>query len=131
MLPGPERFEWPIASKDGQTVDMRIVPRSFQRSSSEFVYIRDLPEPWCGVEDTRQKASIRMDFDGRALPFVWLFLTYGGWRDAYTAVLEPCTNMPKDLAEAVRSGSPPRLGPGEEFQTTVSVALGGLVGAGP
>ena len=59
---------------------------------------------------------------------VWLFLSYGGWRDIYTAVLEPCTNMPKDLADAVRLGQSARLTPGEEFVTTVSVTLSGAAG---
>ncbi len=60
------------------------------------------------------------------VPYVWFFLTYGGWRGLYTAVIEPCTNMPKDLAEAARLGQSARLEPGEEFSTTVSVALTGL-----
>jgi hypothetical protein len=106
---------------------MRVVPPATSRAR-EFVYVSDLPEPWCGVQDTRKNASIRMSFDGRALPFVWLFLTYGGWRNAYTAVLEPCTNMPKDLSEAVRLGQSARLGPREEFMTAVSVTLHGLAG---
>jgi hypothetical protein len=67
-----------------------------------------------------------MRFDAGSLPYVWLFLTYGGWRDLYTAVLEPCTNMPKDLAEAARLNQSARLDPGAEFATTVAVTLGGL-----
>ena len=47
----------------------------------------------------------------------------GGWRDCYTAVLEPCTNLPKDLTEAVRAGTSARLAPGETFRTSVAVAL--------
>jgi hypothetical protein len=55
-----------------------------------------------------------------------LFLTYGGWRDCYTAVLEPCTNMPKDLAEAVHAGQSARLDAGDVFHTSVAVTMGGL-----
>ena len=69
-----------------------------------------------------------MEFDAERLPFVWLFLTYGGWRDLYTAVLEPCSNMPKDLQEAVRLGQSARLEPGEEFETAVTVTLSDLDG---
>lgn len=69
-----------------------------------------------------------MAFDRQAVPYLWLFLSYGGWRNTYTAVLEPCTNMPKDLADAVRAGQSARLMPGEVFATTVSVSLQGTEG---
>ena len=129
LLPGPGPFEWPLAAGDGTAVtDLRIVP---PRSDGhrEFVYVSRLPQPWCGVEDHDAGASLRMAFDARTLPFCWLFLSYGGWRDIYAAVLEPCTNCPKDLKDAVRLGQSAHLGPGEEFVTTVSVTLGGCAEA--
>jgi hypothetical protein len=125
LLPGPGPYEWPIATAvAGPAVDLRIVPPASD-GSREFVYVTNLPDHSCGVEDTERAASLVMKFEGRQLPFLWLFLSYGGWRDTYTAVLEPCTNMPKDLGEAVRQGQSARLKPGEEFVTTVSVTLGG------
>jgi hypothetical protein len=58
---------------------------------------------------------------------VWLFLAYGGWRwSVCAAVLEPRSNLPKDLSEAVRLGQAARLEPGEEFSTEISVTLEGL-----
>ena len=60
------------------------------------------------------------------LPFVWLFLSLRRVAEMYTAVLEPCSNMPKDLAEAVRLAQSARADPGEEFRTTVSVTWIGL-----
>lgn len=129
LLPGPGPFDWPIATDGaGRGVDLRTVP-SASDLSREFVYVSNLPDHWCAVEDTDCAASLVMKFDGRQLPFLWLFLSYGGWRDTYTAVLEPCTNMPKDLGEAVRQGRSARLMPGDEFATTVSVTLGGSMEA--
>ena len=107
---------------------MRQVPAPSSQQQ-EFVYVRNLPEPWCGIEDPGANAALHMNFDSSAFPYVWLFLTYGGWRDLYTAVLEPCTNMPKDLAEAVRAGQSAILLPGEVFATTVAVTLSGASGA--
>jgi hypothetical protein len=92
----------------------------------DFVYVRDLPEPWCEVQDIDRDARLRMTFDAQVFPFVWFFLSYGGWRDTYTAVLEPCSNMPKDLAEAVRLGQSAILLEGQELETTVVVRLSGL-----
>ena len=125
LLEDDEPFAWPAATGPGSPVDMRLIPaRSSQ--AREFVYVRDLTAAWCGVDDLAANASLRMHFDSGALPFVWLFLTYGGWRDLYTAVLEPCTNMPKDLSEAVRLGQSAVLDPGSEFTTGVEVELTSL-----
>ncbi len=121
LLPGPGPFDWPLAGE----IDLSVVP---QRSSTarEFVYVTDLPDGWCGVEDMGTGAFLRMRYDARQLPFLWLFLSYGGWRGCYTAVLEPCTNLPKDLASAVRIGQSARLPAGGTFETGVTVTLGGL-----
>lgn len=125
LAAGAGPFDWPRATTGSREIDLRAVP---QRSSGdrEFVYVRDLPESWCAVEDTGRRAGLRMTFAARELPYVWLFLSYGGWRNTYTAVLEPCSNMPKDLAEAVGLGQSACLAPGQEFRTAVSVELTGL-----
>jgi hypothetical protein len=125
MVAGGGGFDWPMAKGRDGAIDMRRVPvaGSGQR---EFLYVRNLPEPWCGVDDHGAGASLRMRFDPASLPFVWLFLTYGGWRDCYTAVLEPCSNQPKDLAQAVALGQSARLAPGQEFRTEVAVILSAL-----
>lgn len=119
-------FAWPYAPGRQQAVDLRRVPADFSRQQ-EFLYVRELPESWCGVDDLRAAASLRMRFDSAQMPYVWLFLTYGGWRGHYTAVLEPCTNLPKDLSEAVRIGQSARLEPGQEFMTQVTVSLSSLL----
>ena len=123
----PAPFDWPVATTKAAVTDLRVVPPR-AAAAREFVYISNLPEAWCAVEDPVAGASLRMDFDRQAFPYLWLFLSYGGWRNTYTAVLEPCTNMPKDLADAVRAGQSARLMPGEEFATTVSVSLQGTEG---
>jgi hypothetical protein len=128
LLPAAEHFDWPFAEGSGRRVDLRQIPPA-SSNLQEFVYVRDLPEPWCGIGDPSAGAAIRMDFESGKLPFVWLFLTYGGWRDLYTAVLEPCSNMPKDLKSAVAVGQSAELMPGEEFTTSVSVTLSGYSGA--
>lgn len=125
ILKGNDMFTWPTLKQSGRIVDLSVIPPPTSKDK-EFVYIKNLPESWCGVEDVKMGASIRMDFNADQLPYVWLFLTYGGWRNLYTAVLEPCSNLPKDLSEAVRLGQSAKLEPGQEFDATVSVTFGGL-----
>jgi hypothetical protein len=114
-------FPWPGAATG---TDVRMIPPA-SSEARDFVYVSGAPEGWCGVVDTRARASLRLAFDRAVFPFTWLFLSYGGWRRVYTAVLEPCTNKPKDLAEAVRLGQSAVLSPGGEFHTVVAVTLGG------
>jgi hypothetical protein len=126
VLNGPGPFDWPGEAAPGSGVaDLRDIPAATQRAR-EFVYVRDVPHGWCGIDDLSKNASLRMRFDTGRLPYVWFFLSYGGWRDVYTAVLEPCTNLPKDLAQAVRAGQSARLMPDGVFTTTVDVHLGGV-----
>jgi hypothetical protein len=124
LLPSGKAFDWPHAHHAGGVVDLRQIPPASSRVQ-DFVYVRDLTAAWCSIEDSVADATIRMDYDSTVFPFVWLFLTYGGWRDLYTVVLEPCSNMPKDLTDAVRAGQSALLLPGQEFVTTVSVTLSG------
>lgn len=124
LLASGETFDWPSVTG---AIDMQSIPPPSSRQQ-EFVYVSNLPEGWCGVEDRMAGAALRMDFDRVAFPHVWLFLTYGGWRGLYTAVLEPCTNMPKDLAKAVERNQSAMLLPGQEFVTSVSVTLAGRAG---
>lgn len=119
-------FDWPRAQGAAGAVDLSRMPAP-ERREREFLYVRDLPEPWCGVDDSASGASLRMRFDPAQLPYTWLFLSYGGWRDCYTAVLEPCSNLPKDLAEAVRQRRAARLDPGGVFMTQVSVTVAPLL----
>jgi len=125
ILSGRGPFDWPLAqSTRTNDLDLRLVPAP--GAEREFIYVTELPESWCGVDDVSVGASIRMRFDDQRMPFLWLFLSYGGWRDCYTAVLEPCTNMPKDLAEAVRNKQSACLEAGAVFQTSVAVTLGAV-----
>jgi hypothetical protein len=125
LLPGPGPYEWPQAvGAGGKVTDLGVIP-PLAAAAREFVYVSDLPAGWCGVEDLDRSAALRLEYDDRHLPYVWLFLSYGGWRNTYTAVLEPCTNLPKDLTRAAQLGQAARLSPGEQFVTSVTVRLGG------
>jgi hypothetical protein len=127
ILPAKGPFDWPFATgRNGAMVDLRVIPPSSSRAR-EFVYVSgNGAVNWCGIDDHEHAATLRMSYDATAMPFLWLFLSYGGWRDCYTAVLEPCTNMPKDLEQARRLGDCARLDRGSTFQTSFRVSLGAL-----
>ena len=88
----------------------------------EFVYVADLPEGWAGIRRP-DGSSLRMSFDLKVFPHCWFFMDFGGWRGHYTVVVEPCTNWPKDLAEAAAAGRCASLPPGGVLETAVEVSL--------
>jgi len=57
---------------------------------------------------------------------VWLFLAYGGWRSVYTAVIEPSTSYPYDLAQAIKEGHCSRLDPDMVLSCEIEVELSTL-----
>lgn len=66
LMPGPGRFARPhVRSKSGAAVDLSKVR---------------------GADDPAHIASIRLEFNHGDLPYLWLLLTYVGWRDCHTAV---------------------------------------------
>ncbi|MBM4133128.1 MAG: DUF5107 domain-containing protein [Nitrospira sp.] len=118
-----EPFSWPVATdRDGRQVDLSCLPPPAE-GHREFVYVRDMPEGWCRVREVSTGASLRLFFPPEVFPFTWLFMSFGGWRGLYTVVLEPCTNMPKDLHEAFRSGRCAVLTGHATLECEVRVAL--------
>lgn len=122
-MTGPGPYPWPdVPGPSGRTEDLSVLPPPEDRHR-EFVYVNDLPEGWCGVKNTRTGERIRMHFPRDVFPSTWLFMSFGGWRDLYTAVLEPCTNHPKDIASAAEKGFCATLEPGAALTCEVTVEL--------
>jgi hypothetical protein len=112
-------WSWPVSQ-----IALNEV-RDARERFKEFVYVSNLPAGWCGVRRARTGESIRIEYPRDVFPHCWLFITYGGWRDYNTVVLEPCTNVPKDLPAAKANGTCAVLAAGEvkEFSVRISVRL--------
>ena len=97
--------------------------RDRSSQSNEFFHGSGLPEGWCGITDTRAGSWVRIDYPTDVFPYCWIFMTYGGWRERSVVVLEPCTNHPKDIEQAISIGTAAVLAPAttREFEVTVSV----------
>lgn len=124
-IAGAGPYQWPTATDGaGASVDLSLV-RSEKERFREFVYVSGLPEGWCGIRRQGTGESLRITFPLSVFPYCWLFLTYGGWRGYNTAVLEPCTNLPKDLSAARERGICAVLGPGEVREFAVRLEVRG------
>jgi len=122
VLDDTRPLPWPVAVYKGQPLRLDLV-REEESGFREFVYVSALHEGWCGIHRARTGERIRLRYDQAVFPYCWLFITYGGWRGYNVVVLEPCTNVPKDLAEARAMGSCAELAPGEVKSLHVAVEV--------
>jgi hypothetical protein len=92
----------------------------------DFIYVNDLTEGWCAITDRKNQLGMGLVFPKEIFTSLWLFLTYGGWRNLYTAILEPCTAYPKDLETAIRTENCGHIEPLDvmQFETLMTVYTG-------
>ncbi len=115
-------FQWPIAPTAQGDIDMRHVPDVAVRSC-DFYYGINLTAGWCALTDTARRSGAGLVFDPHIFRSVWVFGAYGGWRDLYVTILEPCTGYPYRLEDAVQAGTASRIAAGETLNTAVHFAL--------
>lgn len=112
------RVSWPEA-QSGMRLD---VAGRAEAGVAEMFYTGRLSQGWCGLY--RAAAGQRLDvlFDAQRLPYLGVWLCYGGWPDAgagprqYAVALEPTTSGCNTLAEAKRSGTAVTLKAGDTFE---------------
>jgi hypothetical protein len=114
-------YAWPVAlTNDGRQVDVSRADPS--RNDCTCHFVTGLSEGVVGFVDASNGLRSIFHFDRKVLDNVWLFLAYGGWRGHYTAIIEPSTSYPGDLAAAIKEGHVSTL-PGKGVLTT-SVEFG-------
>ena len=114
---------WPVVGGlDGEPVDLSAICARDPKAQ-EFVYVTGLPAGWCGLRRSSSDKRFVIRYDLNDFPYCWLFMALGGWRDHYTVVLEPCTNIPKDLEAAKQAGTCARLQPGASRSYSVSIDI--------
>jgi len=119
------KYPWPMAcSRDGKKVDISRVDPS--RNDCTLHYLTGLGEGAVRFVDQRNGLVSTIRFDHEKMSSVWLFLAYGGWRGHRTAVIEPSTSYPFDLATAIRQGHCSSLPGDGRFESSVEFQVGRL-----
>ncbi|HEY9619241.1 MAG TPA: DUF4432 family protein [Crinalium sp.] len=118
-----EKTRFPKAfAADGQEIDVRKIPPASSQLQ-EFYYSSDLAVGECGIHNAQTNSALLMNFDTKDFPYVWVFQSYGGWKDHYVLVLEPCTTIPYDLEVACQNGTAAQLQPNDVQHRTLTVRL--------
>ena len=86
--------------------------------TSDFFYLTDLQDGM--MELHRQDGQcFRCDFDTAVFPCAWVFASFGRLNGSRTLIMEPCTNYPVALDDAVKAKCCAHLEPGETLATEV------------
>lgn len=111
-------FAWPLIENQ----DASVVPP--KTDTMDFFYLYKMQRGEMQLVSADEKYLFSYNYDLKIFPYQWYFASYGGFFDHYTAVLEPCTNMPVSINEAKAKGQCATLEPGEELTTTVRIFAG-------
>ncbi|MEW5980251.1 MAG: DUF5107 domain-containing protein [Acidobacteriota bacterium] len=109
-----QRYHWPSLEVEGRVVDMSRVQH---REAGIYCghYVTQLTEGWYVVEDRQTGEGFLLQFPLDICPYLWLWLTYGGYRGHYHVIVEPWTSYPVSLAKAIAEKTNRCLQPGEKF----------------
>lgn len=111
-------FDWPSA----ENLDLSIVPP--YGKEMDFYYLYNTTKGEMTMTYPSANAIFAYRYDRNIFPYEWLFASYGGFLDHYTAILEPCTNMPLSVTDAAAKGQSALLEPGASIETTVWIYAG-------
>ena len=112
---------WPhtVNALDGEPLDLSL-GGSIEDGVGDKLILASPPEGWAALERKTLRTLLTLRFDPAALPFLGLWICYGGWpndphaQKGYTVALEPC-NLPIDsLAASLAQGAGAELAPGEQ-----------------
>jgi galactose mutarotase-like enzyme len=108
---------WPV-TQEGIRLDVAGGPEA---GTAEMFYSPRLNEAFCGIYREASGEVLEVSFDSQRLPYLGLWLCYGGWPSdgeeplQYAVALEPTTSACNTLANAQRANSAISLKAGETY----------------
>ncbi|MGD0422016.1 MAG: hypothetical protein ABSA92_01010 [Candidatus Bathyarchaeia archaeon] len=96
-----DEITWPITTdKDGKTVDLSKVGQPSE-GTGENLYTPKLKESWAVAFNESRKEAIGFSFQADVLPYILVWINWGGYLGYYHIALEPSTGRPDNLEVAV------------------------------
>ncbi len=110
-----DRLTWPDILGNNSNIDFNNI----QNKSLEFavkLFSDRLKKGEAGLYKQQTDETLFFSFDTGQVPFLGLWLCYGGWpshrkEKEYTLALEPCNARPDSLAEACKWGDQQQISP--------------------
>lgn len=96
-----EEIAWPVTTdRSGKTVDLSKVGQPCD-GTGENLYTSKLTESWCAAFNESRKEAIGFSFQAKILPYLLVWINWGGYLGYYHMALEPSTGRPDNLQVAV------------------------------
>jgi galactose mutarotase-like enzyme len=133
----PERFgaqgdsvTWPVAQSREGAIDLSVALDS-RADTADMLYAGPLKIGRCGIYRSAVSRGIVICFDPVCLPYLGLWLCYGGWPDdseyrQVAVALEPTVAARGALEDAIRDGVAPVLAPEETHSWSIEFHIAGL-----
>lgn len=105
---------WPVHTLNGGRLDLAHTGRP-DDDVADMLYTERLETGVCGIFRVRHHKGIVMRFDVAQLPFLGLWMSYGGWPDGeslrkqFAVALEPTVAPFGSLSESAAAGAAPSL----------------------
>lgn len=94
-LPGERRYHWPAGAAPDRTVRALDVLPPDNESAIAFGTLVDFEVPWAQISNRSTGVAVRLDWDGSAMPYAWLWQEFAGtegwpwFRRARVIAIEP------------------------------------------
>jgi len=117
------RYRYPILDPDGPLRrDVREVPGP-ELGAHALHALTELRDGWAAATDPASRRGVGLRFDQELHRCVWQWMSYGGHRGWYHAILEPWTAPQTSLAQAREAGTALAIAPGQALEGTVAAVL--------
>ena len=119
-----DEIPWPITTdKDGKTVDLTKVGQPCE-GTGENLYTPKLKESWSAAFNESRKEAIGFSFQADVLPYILVWVNWGGYLGYYHIALEPSSGRPDNLEVAVNQWKNyATMGPRAEVSWTTKIFL--------
>ena len=128
-----EILPWPHLNRNRDRLDFSVVPPRWVGKAVKC-FTPMLSEGGVGLHYPDDDEAILFEFDARDIPYVGLWLCYGGWpvdspQKHYTVALEPACGRPDSLEKAMQRNEHRRIAPGATVTWWLKIRLvqGGIV----
>lgn len=125
------KHAWPRATLMNQEVADLALAGEVADGIGDKVFTASPPEGWCAIERKRLKRRVELRFAPQDLPYLGLWICYGGWPERgvnrqQCVALEPCTADGDSLALTAARGRARRLGAKMEAHWSLDLDVGGV-----
>ncbi len=117
-----QTYDWPLLPTADGTRDMRRLPPP-ESALSGGHYAIEPSENWFALTDTRRQVGIAMIYPRDVFRALWIWQSYGGWRDFYHLAVEPWVGYPVRFDQAVEAGRQRTIEAGGSVSYRLSVIV--------